>query len=128
MRLVADHGLHTLGILALGALATRRPDGRSATAIENLGLKGGGVGVDSHFAAQGIELVNEMTFGETSDSGVARHACNRINAGRNEEGGDPHSGCSEASLRTGMTSADDNQIIIAVHMNEEIIAKLSTVL
>src|SRR5262245_62169434 len=69
---------HPLPVRLLVRLRARRPDGRSATSIEQLELDAGRVDRSAHQAAERIDLANEMTLGRTADGGIARHVRDRV--------------------------------------------------
>jgi len=73
-------------------------------------LKGGSVGVLSHFAAQGIDLIDEMALGESANRWVAGHASYCAFEGCNEKCGHTHAGGSQGSFGPGMTASDNNNL------------------
>ena len=103
-----DDALHSGGIFEFGALAASCPDCRSFAAIEDLGLKCGGVGIASHFAAQCIELVHEMAFGESANGRVAGHSGDGIFTSSHEQGSDAHTCSGKGGFGTGVSATDDD--------------------
>ena len=125
--LMGNDVLHALSILAFGALCACGLHGGSAAEVEGLDLKCGTVGVASHFAAEGIEFVDEVALGESADRGVAGHAGDGGEARRNEQRGFAHAGGDERRLGAGMSAADDYYLwSIGIHRGDY--SKLSTIL
>jgi hypothetical protein len=54
-------------------LSSWRPDGCAFAAIQHAELQHRQVRCAAHDAAQGINFTDNRTFGDTTDSGVARH-------------------------------------------------------
>src|SRR5262245_19855991 len=62
-----ERGLHPSAVDRLVRLRARRPDRRSATAIEQLELDAGRIDGATHQAAERIDLPHEMTLGGAAD-------------------------------------------------------------
>ena len=67
VRLLGDNALHPLRVAFLVALRPRCTDGRTARGVERLFLKGRLIRIESHFAAQGVKLIDKMAFSQTAD-------------------------------------------------------------
>ena len=59
--------LHPFGVFKFGTLATCGPDSGTAAAIQNFSLQGCQIGIETHFASECIEFVNEVTFRKSAD-------------------------------------------------------------
>ena len=109
--LVEDYRLHALGVFAFGALSAGRPNGRTFAAIQNLRLKGGGVRIASHLAAERVQLMDKMALGESADGGIARHPADRVDPRSDEQGGGSHPGGDERRLGSGVSPADHDYVV-----------------
>jgi len=107
--------LHALGILLFGALGAGGVHGRSAAEIEGLRLQGRRVRVASHFAAQGVQFVDEVAFGESADGGIAGHAREGVAPRGDEKGVAPHARGDERRFAPGMSAAHYDYIILLFH-------------
>ena len=108
MGLGGKDGLHTLGVGGLVALAAGGPDGGAAAQVEGLRLERGKVGIAAHFAAEGIQLADQVAFGEAADRGIAGHARQGIEPRGDERSFDAHPSGGERRLAAGVTAADHN--------------------
>ena len=106
VRLSGEDGLHPLGVGGLVALAAGGPDGGAAAQVEGLRLERGKVGIAAHFAAEGIQLTDQVAFGEAADRRIAGHACQGVESRSNERGFDAHPGGGERRLAAGVAAAD----------------------
>ena len=106
--LLFNDTLHPLRIFEFGTLTARRPNCRSTGKVECLGLQTGGIRISSHFTAKGIQLIDEMTFGKTSNGRVARHPRNGILTRGDEKCLDTHPGGCQSRFSTGVSTADHN--------------------
>ena len=77
-----------------------------------------GVGDFAHDAAEGIDLADQVAFGDASDSGVAGHLCDQINVEGVEGGLQAHAGASNSSLAAGVSGADDCDVEILCELHE----------
>ena len=64
----------------------QRPHGRSFARIDESKLNAGSIGVPPHFTAKGVDLLNQMTFGDPSDGGVTGHLRNPTTLHRQQQG------------------------------------------
>jgi hypothetical protein len=76
-------------------------------------LHGRGISENSHLTAQGIDLANEIAFGEAANSWVARHFADGIGILGYEKGSGAKTREGEGSLYSGMASAYHDGIEIA---------------
>ena len=117
MGLGGKYRLHTLGIGGFIALAAGGPYRRAAAKVEGLGLERGKIGVAAHFAAQGVELADQVALGEAANRRVARHPRQGVEAGGNQGRFNTHPGGGKRCLAAGMTAADhdDAKIMGSFH-------------
>jgi hypothetical protein len=66
-----EHARGIGGFVALGAVGA---DGGAFAAVEDAELDAGAIGVEGHFAAEGIEFEDHVGFGDAADGGIAGHA------------------------------------------------------
>ncbi len=115
---MSDDKLHALGIFAFGALGASGPDGGTAAEVEGFCLERGCIRIFSHFAAEGIDFIDEVTFCEAADRRVARHAGNGVRTGRHEDGGKAHPSCGEGGFSARMTATDDDDIGSSIYLHD----------
>ena len=60
------------------ALGTRSTDGRPFACVKHTKLDSSGVGVEAHDATEGIYFANHVSFGESTDGGVAGHGTDGV--------------------------------------------------
>ena len=116
--LPGDNVLHPLRVAFLVALRPCCTDGRTARGVERLFLKGRLIRIESHFAAQGVKLIDEMAFGQTADGRVAGHPCDGIFPSGDEKGLYAHPRGGQSSLHACMSTADHDQIELFIHAAE----------
>src|SRR5205807_909989 len=80
--------LQTIGLLV--ALGTWRPNGGPAGSVEQAKLDADGIRDFAHDAAERVYFADKMSFGNTSNGGVARHLCDEINVEGIKGGLQPH--------------------------------------
>ena len=97
------------------ALGTGAPYGRTLSDVEHSELDGGFIRYDTHLSAQSIDFAHNLSLGNTSDGGVATHLSNLVHIHRYQTGFGTHvcRGCS--SLASGMSSTDNEHVIIEFH-------------
>ncbi len=95
------------GLVALGAGA---PDGGAAGGIEQAELDAGLVGDLSHDAAEGVDLADEVSFGDAADGGVAGHLGDEVGIEGEECGAQAHAGGGDGGLAAGMAGSDNGYV------------------
>ena len=103
-----NYPLHSQGILGLVALGASGLDGGSAGGVESFFLEGSQVGIEAHFATEGVEFKDQMAFGKSADGRVAGHAGDGGGESGNKQGGHAHAGSDERSFGAGVSAADNN--------------------
>ena len=75
------------GFVALGAGG---PDGGAAGGVEETELDAGGVGYLAHDSAKGVDLADEMAFGDAADGWVAAHLGDEVEVEGEDGGAEAH--------------------------------------
>ncbi len=90
---------------------------RPLAPVEQAELDGRGVGKDTHRAAQGIDLANDLPLGHPPDRRIAAHLPDRIAIERQQGRPKTHSRGRQRRLDPGMPGAyhDDVKLIRVVH-------------
>jgi hypothetical protein len=68
--------------------------------------------VPGHLSAKSVNLLDQVSFGKTTDSRVAAHGSDVIEIDGEKKGGVAHPGCSQCSLTAGMTGADYSDVVL----------------
>jgi hypothetical protein len=71
----------------------------------------GVVGEKTHFAAESIDLTDEMPLGRPADGGIAGHAARGKLVHGHEQDGASHPRSGKSSLNAGMTSTGNGDIV-----------------
>ncbi len=95
------------GLVALGAGA---PDGGAAGGVEEPELDAGGIGDFADDAAEGVDLADEVAFGDAADGGVAAHLGDQVEVEGEQGGAQTHAGGGHGGLAAGVSGADDHYI------------------
>lgn len=74
-------------------------------------MEAGEVGIEAHFAAEGVEFNDEVGLSESADGGVARHEAEGVALGGDEESFAAHAGGGEGGFASGMACANDEDIV-----------------
>src|SRR5690606_36150998 len=77
-------------------------------------------------SVHGIDLANDLTFGDSSDCRIAGHLGDRIHIHGDEHHGGSHIGCSYCSFTSGMSGSDHDDVIFWKHNNALIMKCKST--
>ena len=78
VRLVFHDLLHPQPVAQPVGLGPGGPDRRAFAGIEPPELDAGGVDIFGHFAAQGIDLLDQMAFGQAADGRIAGHGADGV--------------------------------------------------
>jgi hypothetical protein len=76
-----EHRLHAELVSLLVGLSAEGLDGGALGGVEHADVGVGGVGVASHFAAEGVNLADEVAFRWSADGAVAGHEGNSVEVG-----------------------------------------------
>ena len=107
-----DAVLHRELVELLVRLGPRRVHGRALGAVEHAELNAAGVDDLAHFAAQGVDLADDLPLGDAADGRVAAHLGDGVGIHGQEGGAQPHPGRGQGRLDAGVAGADDDDIEI----------------
>jgi hypothetical protein len=74
-------------------------------------LDGGGVSIEGHEAAEGVDFANHVTLGKAADGWVARHLADGVGVLGEEQGLTTEARCGECGLDAGVSSAEDDDVV-----------------
>ena len=109
--LIFERVLEAELISLLVTLRTRPAYARPLGRIEHTTLDGGGVSVESHRAAEGIDLTDHVPFRQPADCRVARHLADGVKVLREHGDFGTHPGGGKGGFDPGMTRADDQHVV-----------------
>ena len=98
-------------IRLLVALGARGADAGALVGVEHPALDGGGVGVDPHEAAQGVDFPDDVALGEPPDGRVARHLAEGVEVLREQGDAATEPGRGKGGLDSGVSGSDDGDVI-----------------
>jgi hypothetical protein len=124
IRFTFANPLHAKLVGLLVALRARRPHARALLGVEHPKLQARKVRRPTHFAAQRINLPDQMTLRQPTDGRIAGHLPDGIAVNGQQEGLASHAGRSQSGLNARMTGPDDDHII-SLGMNKHGAAKRS---
>ena len=93
-------------------LRARRVHGRSLGAVEHAELDGAGVDHLGHFAAQRVDLADDLSLGDAADGGIATHLRHGIGVHGQQRGAQTEPGRRQSRLGAGVAGADDDHVEI----------------
>src|SRR5439155_17218720 len=94
------------------ALRTRTAHRRTLRAIEHFELNARAVRRLAHQSAEGVDFFDEVSFGESADCWIARHATDRAAQHRDHRHTNPAASADACRLGSGVTTADHDDIEI----------------
>src|SRR6267378_4701272 len=97
------------------ALRARGPDGRALGAIQHAELNGRAIGGAAHDAAQCIDLADDGTLGDSTNSRIAGHLADRIQDGSEQQSLGSEARRHGSGLGAGVATTDDDYVIIERH-------------
>ena len=97
------------------ALGARTPHCRALRAVEHPELESGGIGDKSGESTKRINLPDNLTFGNSSNSGVATHLCKTTKIRSKKENRGSHIGRGHGGFAAGVTSAYNYNVKTVVH-------------
>ena len=106
--------LHALLVEDFVALCAWGFGGGSLGVVEHSELDGGGVGVEGHFASEGVDFADDLSLGDAADGGVAGHLGEVVGVEGEEESGGSESRGGECGLAAGVSGADDDDVGVLV--------------
>ena len=102
--------LHPLLIGAFIRLRAEGMDGRPLAGVEHAGLDERIVDGAAHFAAERVDLADEMPLARAADGGIAGHEGDGIQIEREQQGIKPHARAGQRRLAARVPRADDGNI------------------
>jgi hypothetical protein len=115
MFLLFKDGLHSETVELLVALEACGLDGRSFGSVEEAEVDGSPVGNPAHLTTQGVDLLDELTLGETAYRRIAGHQGNGVEVDIEQERLTTHTRCRKGSLAACVAAPDNDHIIFFVH-------------
>jgi hypothetical protein len=67
-----------------------------------------------HFSAQGVDLLDQVAFGEPSNGRIAGHKADLIDILRDQEGRVSHPGTGQRGFDSGMAATHHDHIVIRI--------------
>jgi hypothetical protein len=108
------HALHAQPVHLLVSLCPRCPDRWPFPGIQHTELDTGGIDILPHFAAESVDLPDDMPLCLSTDRRIAGHECDGVKIDGEEQRFAPHACRSEGSLASGVPSTDDDHVIFFV--------------
>ena len=96
-------------------MCARTPHGGTLRTVEHTELERRGVRDQTGVSAQGVDLPDDLAFGDSTHSRVATHLRQTIEIRCKKQDGRTHAGGSHSCLAAGMSASDYNDIEVAVH-------------
>lgn len=103
--------LHADAVELFVALSAGAPDGGAAGGIEETELDADVISDFAHQSAEGIDLADEVAFGDAANGRVAGHLRNEVGIHGDDAGLKAHSGTGARGFATGVTGADDEHVV-----------------
>ena len=111
VRFSLDQRLHPELVRLFVTLRPGGPHARTFVAVQRSELDSGGIGVEAHHAAQGINLPHHVTLGQSADRRVARHLPNGIQILGQHQRSTTQARRGHRGLDAGMTPADHQHLV-----------------
>ena len=102
--------LHVLLIFPPVCLSPKGVDCRALAPVEHPVLDAAVICRHAHFAAQGVQLPNQVTLAGAADGRIAGHVAHRVQVDGEKNGVQPQPGGRQCRLDAGMTRADDGYV------------------
>ena len=103
--LILDDSLHRELVELFVALRPRRMHGGAFGAIEHPKLDAGRVGDSPHRPAEGVNLANDLSFGDATNGRVTTHLTDGVGVHRQKRSAQPEPGRGEGGFRAGVAAA-----------------------
>ena len=102
---------HVIAIQIHVRLCARTPDGRTFGTVENSELQTGRVDCRAHFAAESVDLFDEVPLGSAANRRIAGHLTDAVQTHRKQTCLAAHARTCQSSLNSGVTTTDDDNFI-----------------
>lgn len=110
--------LHKEAVCGAVRLHPLRAHRRAASGVERAALHGHAVRRVAHFAAERVELEDEVTLSASPDGGIARHISDRVERYCEHRAREPAASAGESRLDSGVTRADDDYVKAVFHLRD----------
>jgi hypothetical protein len=110
VRLRRENVLHGRGVQIAVTLRARALHGRTLGAVEDLELNPRAIRGLSHQPAEGVDLLDQVSLGQTTDRRVARHTTDGIAEHRDHGDAGTAAGADARRLSSGVSAADDQDV------------------
>src|SRR5204863_8774886 len=97
------------------ALRARALDRRALRTVEHFELDAGPIGGLPHHAAESVDFLDEVAFGESADGGIARHPADGLALHRDERHRHTTARAHTRCLGAGMAAPDHDHIEALAH-------------
>jgi hypothetical protein len=101
---------HSCSISHLIALGSWCANAWSFRGVKNAELDSCGISVETHGATESINFTDDMTFGQSTNGGIAGHLADRIKVLRQYSDRTTETGCGESRLNAGVASTNDEDV------------------
>ena len=115
VRLTEDNPLNIFFVTLAVGLATRRAHGLPLGGVQLTELDAGAVRGQTHFAAQRVDLLHQLTLADTADGGIAAHLTDRMLGKGHHQGRSPHPAGRQGRFHAGVSAPDHNDIKMLRH-------------
>ena len=92
-------------------LGTASPHGRPFGGVEDAKLDTCAIGGEPHLSAKGVDLFDQMPFGQTSDRWIAARSSDLLGQNGDHQRLHPHSGTGQGRFDTGVPATNYDHII-----------------
>ena len=110
-----EHRMPCTGKLPFIALRTRTPHRRTFGAVKHPELQGAVVRHQTGVSAEGINLPDDLSFGDSADGRVAGHLGKARQIHRNQQNGRTHIGRCHRRFTAGMAATNHNDVVPFLH-------------
>ena len=111
VRLSLQHPAHFCLVLVHLGLAARAASRRAARGVEHAELDSSGVRDLAHFAAERVNLLDEVPLADSADGRIARHLRDGVAGHRDQQGAAAHAGRSQRGFTSGVASANHQHVV-----------------
>jgi hypothetical protein len=106
-----QYRLHLFPVEITIVLGSRTLNSKTLSGVKPPELNAGPIRILGHLTSQGIDLFNEVTLGQSPDSGITAHDRNVVQIHGEEQSGMSHTGGGQRGLTSGVAPSHNNDII-----------------